>query len=414
MKLLDLLKEINIKANVGKTGRGPDSEARLKIAQYIANGSEGDLRLHRTNIRTLGPLEQVNGYAVLHSCEYLTSLGDLTYVRGNLSLDNCTRLQSLGKVTHVGGALDISGTGITSLGNLEYCARLSIDYNQLKSDLLVPESLQGDTTVQTGAYVAYPYPFLKSLYDSGIDLSQQLHTPVVKLPLTLDEDIVGVVDRYSKPVFGYSGKYSLYQTTLRVLSELIRQSSVNPNVNFIVTKKDKLDQKGFQLVCSIMFTLPGVPGMLVYDLENSVFYNGKKYSVQSIRRKIDSGQIGQVSDLFKSKSQSKTTKVVKLSALVDKTREPVSFTAGRFKRFGLGLSGDFKTYEASFSTPTWNNLFGYTQRLGIQWKDFIAYRDRGNGDVNFIINGETSDGEKYYYYRGGTGQGGFSKLVKVT
>lgn len=118
--LLDILNEIRIKPAGEFSGRPPDYETRLRINQYIQNGSKGDLDLSNTNIRTLGFLKKVRGNLNLNNCRDLKSLGDLRYVTQGLYARNCTNLTTLGRLQEIGGMGDFENcTALVSLGNLE-------------------------------------------------------------------------------------------------------------------------------------------------------------------------------------------------------------------------------------------------------------------------------------------------------
>ena len=84
----------------------------------------GDLDLSYTGIETLGNLVRVEGSLVLHSCENLQSLGNLEYVGGKLSLKN-TSIETLGNLVRVEGGLNLMRCfNLQSLGNLEYVGGL--------------------------------------------------------------------------------------------------------------------------------------------------------------------------------------------------------------------------------------------------------------------------------------------------
>ena len=77
---------------------------------------DGNLKLIKTPIESLGNLTSVGGYLDLESTS-IKSLGNLTSVGGYLNLES-TSIKSLGNLTSVGGYLDLEGTSIESLGNL--------------------------------------------------------------------------------------------------------------------------------------------------------------------------------------------------------------------------------------------------------------------------------------------------------
>jgi len=73
----------------------------------------GDLNLSRSGIKSLGNLVRVEGDLNLYGNESLQSLGNLEYVGGNLYLSECKNLKSLGDLEYVGGGLDLSGTPLS-------------------------------------------------------------------------------------------------------------------------------------------------------------------------------------------------------------------------------------------------------------------------------------------------------------
>lgn len=112
------------------------------------------LDLKGTKITSLGDLEYVGGWLDLEGTK-ITSLDKLTRVAKNLYLENstirtlnkleyvgysliltdCVELETLGKLEYVGGTLDLRGTNIRSLGNLENVHSIICDdenqYNKL-------------------------------------------------------------------------------------------------------------------------------------------------------------------------------------------------------------------------------------------------------------------------------------------
>ena len=78
---------------------------------------EGSLDLRGTPIQNLGNLESVGGYLNLNGTP-IKDLGNLESVGGNLDLDG-TQIQNLGNLESVGGSLNLYGTPIENLGNLE-------------------------------------------------------------------------------------------------------------------------------------------------------------------------------------------------------------------------------------------------------------------------------------------------------
>jgi hypothetical protein len=76
----------------------------------------GNLDLEGTPIKSLGNLQSVGGSLYLEETP-IKSLGNLQSVWGNLDLLR-TRIESLGNLQSVGGFLDLGNTPIESLGNL--------------------------------------------------------------------------------------------------------------------------------------------------------------------------------------------------------------------------------------------------------------------------------------------------------
>jgi len=111
-----------------------------QIQEYIKNGSEGDLDLNGTPLKTLPPnlirvggnfdldkssiislnnLVEVEGWFSLDKTP-ITSLGNLKRVGGSLNLKYSKDFKSLGRLEYVGGNLDLEDTQVESLDNLEY------------------------------------------------------------------------------------------------------------------------------------------------------------------------------------------------------------------------------------------------------------------------------------------------------
>ncbi len=71
------------------------------IEDYIKNGSLGDLNLSDTNIRSLGPLEIVNGNLILNNCQLLEDFGNLKKVAGYVKITNSNILENLGQLKEI-------------------------------------------------------------------------------------------------------------------------------------------------------------------------------------------------------------------------------------------------------------------------------------------------------------------------
>lgn len=89
-----------------------------KLFEHIVE-IDGNLDLSGTSIKSLGNLEFVSGYLDLDHCEELESLGNLKYVGESLVLRN-TNITTLGNLEYVGHFLQLRKTLIEDLGKLEY------------------------------------------------------------------------------------------------------------------------------------------------------------------------------------------------------------------------------------------------------------------------------------------------------
>ena len=91
-----------------------------RVLSYVGDRKfkiKGDLNLAGTSIKSLGNLQSVGGYFNLVGTS-IQSLGNLQSVGGNLNLIK-TPIQSLGNLQSVGGGLYLGGTLIKSLGDLQ-------------------------------------------------------------------------------------------------------------------------------------------------------------------------------------------------------------------------------------------------------------------------------------------------------
>jgi hypothetical protein len=79
----------------------------------------GNMDLRGSSIESLGNLESVNGYLDLGYCEKLVSLGNLKYVDGSLTLKN-TNITTLDNLEYVGHYLQLSTTPIKDFNKLKY------------------------------------------------------------------------------------------------------------------------------------------------------------------------------------------------------------------------------------------------------------------------------------------------------
>jgi hypothetical protein len=114
IKLLDILREIQEETEDILISRRSSEEreknyliaTQKKIQQYIKDGSQGDLNLSGSPIKSLPDNFKVGGY---------------------LDLENCTSLQSLPNDLEVGGYLDLSNMPIKSLpDNLKVGSNLNL------------------------------------------------------------------------------------------------------------------------------------------------------------------------------------------------------------------------------------------------------------------------------------------------
>ena len=81
----------------------------------------GDLNLSRSGIKSLGNLVRVEGHLDLYGNESLQSLDKLKHVGSWLNLLYCKNLKSLGDLEYVGGGLDLASCkNLQSLGDLRY------------------------------------------------------------------------------------------------------------------------------------------------------------------------------------------------------------------------------------------------------------------------------------------------------
>ena len=93
---------------------------------------DGDLDLRGTDIESLGNLQSVGGSLDLVDSK-IESLGNLRSVGGDLVLDG-SKIEFLGNLTHVGGTFTMIKTPIKSLGNLTSVGRsLFMDGSEIES-----------------------------------------------------------------------------------------------------------------------------------------------------------------------------------------------------------------------------------------------------------------------------------------
>jgi hypothetical protein len=155
MKLKDILENKILIPRRSKEERQKNLAAvhYRQIQEYIKNGSKGHLDLNGTPLKTLPPnLIRVGGGLNLYGSQItslgnlehvgcglwlrgtpITSLGNLEYVGEHLDLNN-SQITSLGNLKHVEGNLWLEDSQITSLGNLKYVGEhLDLDNSQITS-----------------------------------------------------------------------------------------------------------------------------------------------------------------------------------------------------------------------------------------------------------------------------------------
>lgn len=118
---------------------------------------KGNLDLSGSGIESLGKIEKVNGDLFLNYCQYIQTLGNLTRVEGIMDIDNSS-LKSLGKLKYVGFGLRANNSSLKYIEDLE-----QIDGNLYLEANRVIESLGNLKIVNENLFLS----FCSNLKDLG-------------------------------------------------------------------------------------------------------------------------------------------------------------------------------------------------------------------------------------------------------
>lgn len=111
----------------------------------------GDVELSGTNITTLNDLQLIGGSMILNSNSELNNFGNIRDIDGDLVISDCAKLQDLGKLYHIGGSLDVRDAKLVSFGLL----------------------------TEIGGFVIALKSNVRNLYKSGLDILDL--SPLVKI-----------------------------------------------------------------------------------------------------------------------------------------------------------------------------------------------------------------------------------------
>jgi hypothetical protein len=376
------------------------------------------LGLNGTKITSLPDNLKVGGTLNLSGTN-ITSLPSNLKVGGTLDLTN-TKITSLPDNLEVGGTLDLSDTNITSLpDNLKVGISLFLPGTKITS---LPDNLKVHRLIYITDTDIVPSNIPESLrpkivWNGGTfeDFNVYINSPLVDIP-ELGNNVKGNAVKLAtvKDIPGFETMKQVVPN----LAALLQQQPIDNIKQYVVYDRGIISRV-------IVVKLPQIPEPVIIVFKDvhyrmgEVKYKSKTLKVNTFEAELQSkgldSALGRLVPGYSKQEipkhlQNEKGKVLRLSQIVDREQEPVSMNLGRKIRGGVGIKGQYKDYALAFSPTAQNSLIDLGKRLGVEWKDFIAYRHNGFGDVNYVIKGENSDGKTYYVTRHGSGQGSSSRL----
>jgi hypothetical protein len=363
-------------------------------------------------LKTLPDNLQVGGNLLLNDSS-IESLPNSLKVEGSLSL-NRSSIKSLPNNLKVGGNLYLNSTEITSLpNNLKVVGHLNLSSTKITS---LPESLKVSGYINiTNISGLKPEDIPESLrskinWGGGTwdDFNMYTNLPEIDIPT------LGTVKGAKIDFAENKEQISKRSKGVTEFIEKSQPEKIEAYAAYI------LDWGSVTISYVLVIQLPGIPSPFIINTKDyTIKHKSKTLKLDTFASDITGrGLDAALSRLIPGYSkqeipkhlQNEKGKLLRLSQIVDKEQQPVSMNLGKKKREGLGVKGQYKDYALAFSPDTQNIVVRLGRKLNIEWKDFIAYRHNGFGDVNYVIRGENPDRETYYLNKQGSGQGSTIKL----
>jgi hypothetical protein len=386
---------LNVKGDLSLTTAATTLPKNLQVG--------GDFRLYGDKIKELPADLKANRLNI--ESNSLTSLPNNFKIPGSLLLTT-PKLTALPSTLEVGGNLVIVDSSITTLpDSLEVKGYIDISRAADITPASIPERLRDKIRWNGGTFE---------------DLNAYVNLPTITVP-GIGKDVKGrkVTIKTAKDIPDFTG----LNTDLPELANLLAKQPIK-NLEIY-----NVYQPGYggriKTETQISVKLPDLPLPLVLTYENDYVTRGEiKYKSKSLKMntfetelknrglEVALGRLipGYIKQAVPKQIQNEKGKALRLSQIIDRDQEPVSMDLGNKKRGGLGVKGQYKDYALAFSPEAQNNLINVGKQLGVEWKDFVAYRHNDVGDANYVVRGEAPNGDVYYLNRFGTGQGGGTRV----
>lgn len=371
-----------------------------------------------------------------------TKLPDNLEVTGYFFLT--TTSTALPKNLRVGSAFTLVAHNLKELpSNLHVDGTFNVRSDSLErlSDSLEVKELQ----LETEKITTLP----KDLNANRIDISQAKNLTPSGIPENLRSRIKwngGTFDDFATymelpaiAVPGYSQDVKARKIKLKTIEDLPEFKKIDANLPELMNLLKKQPAGNFEVYniyepsyggkvsasTQVSVKLPQLPAPLLLKYKTGYVSNGEiKYKNKTLKlytfesdianRGLDIalGRLvpGYAKQVVPKYLQDEKGKALRLSQIIDREQKPVSMDLGKKKRAGLGVKGQYKDYALAFSPDAQNTLINLGKRLGVEWKDFIAYRHNDVGDPNYVVKGEAPNGEVFYVNKFGSGQGSSTKV----
>lgn len=327
-------------------------------------------------------------------------------VDGNLYLHGSS-IETLPSGLDVQKNLDLSSSKIKKLpADLKVGGQLDITKTELKPES-IPPALQSKVKWYSGNFEDFKnYNTLDAIKIPGIK-KEEKGKP---LEFTTTQDLITQLDsRGTKDTNNPSKNFP-------EIVKFIEQQPVNNIKAYIVYIPSYYPAVEIQAVLSI--TLPNIPDPIIikFNLDNSykstIKYKSKELKLNGFNSDLKAQglevALGRVVPGFNKQVvpkhlQDEKGKTLRISQVIQRQGKPVSMNLGKLQRGGDGVEGEYKDYAPSFSSEVQNYLSNLANKLGVVWRDFVAY-DNG-GTVNFVVKGVGEKGKTVYLNRQGSGMG---------
>lgn len=424
---------LDVKGSLGLTTAGTSLPKNLHVGKTFTLNADNlkelpddlhigeDFRLYSKSLEKLPDNLRVPGI-------FRVAADNLKFIPANLQVDKLVlqseNIISLPDNLKIEKYLGLNTPNLTSLpSNLEV-RQLELETEKITA---LPSDLKANSIHISRA---------KNLPPSGIP--ENLRSKIVWNGGTF-QDFATYMELPAITVPGYSEDVKARKVNLKTVKDLPEFQNLDDRLPELLSMLQKQPIKNFEVyniyqpgyggkvntTTQISVQLPQLPAPIVLKYRTGDAANGQiSYKNKSLKiytfesdianRGLDIalGRLvpGYAKQVVPKHLQDEKGKALRLSQIIDREQKPVSMDLGKKKRAGLGVKGQYKDYALAFSPDAQNTLINLGKRLGVEWKDFIAYRHNDVGDPNYVVKGEAPNGEVFYVNKFGSGQGSSTKV----